>query len=177
MDTFHFFGEGFNVRFDRVDIASGQWWRLLTGHFDHLGWNHFFLNAVFLVLLLVLFKPLEKTQVVCALLVVSSLMISMLMWAFSVNLQWYVGLSGCLYALMVYGVALDVHFPLKFRLLTLCILTAKVASEQLRVEFIVISDFISGPVAVDAHLYGAVVGLVLVGIYKVKRLFSWPSLQ
>jgi len=38
------------LRFERSAIASGQFWRLLTGHLVHLGVSHYFLNAAGLVL-------------------------------------------------------------------------------------------------------------------------------
>ena len=38
-------------RYDRLAISSGELWRLISGHFVHLGWSHFALNTVGLVLI------------------------------------------------------------------------------------------------------------------------------
>ena len=38
------------LRYDRFAIASGELWRLVSGHFVHLAWSHFALNAAALIL-------------------------------------------------------------------------------------------------------------------------------
>src|SRR5690606_21249305 len=43
--------------YDRADIAAGQWWRLLTGNFVHLGWSHLWLNVGALVIGTWIFYP------------------------------------------------------------------------------------------------------------------------
>src|SRR3954447_25325534 len=42
------------LSYDRAAITAGQWWRLLTGNFVHLGWYHWFLNELGLVVLVLL---------------------------------------------------------------------------------------------------------------------------
>ena len=38
------------LRYDRAAIESAELFRLVTGHFAHLGWSHFALNAAGIVL-------------------------------------------------------------------------------------------------------------------------------
>jgi len=169
LDVFHLI----DLRYVRKYISAGDWWRLLTGHFDHLGWNHLGLNGLFFLLLLVLFKPLENVLLTLTMCLCSAISISTLMWFFSPNIQWYVGLSGCLYALMIYAMLLDSNYPFLFRLLALAGVLIKVVLEQYQFDFLVISEFISGPVAVDAHLYGVIVGGMFVLIKLLHtRLMS-----
>jgi len=171
VESLGFLGSNFDVRFHRSAIASGEWWRMLSGHFDHLGWQHLFLNAAFLVLLLFLFQPLERSSLTLLLMITSMLSISVLMWFFSPKLFWYVGLSGSLYSLLVYAIALDRRYPLNFRVLALLVVAAKIVMEQFQFDFVVISEFITGPVAVDAHLYGAIMGAVFVIIRILSSRF------
>src|ERR1700741_1791930 len=43
------------LSFDRTAIASGEWWRLLSAHFVHLGAEHAALNGLGVVLMWALF--------------------------------------------------------------------------------------------------------------------------
>src|SRR5690348_5494860 len=43
------------LRYDRAGLSQGQLWRLLTGHFVHLGLEHAALNCLGLVLMWALF--------------------------------------------------------------------------------------------------------------------------
>ena len=49
------------LRFGREAIIDGQYWRLLTAHFVHIGMSHFVLNAVGVLLITLLvfqeFRP------------------------------------------------------------------------------------------------------------------------
>jgi len=176
IDFFDLFTGQFDFRYHRAHILEGQWWLFLTGHFDHLGWNHLLLNAAFLILLLSLFEPLFRSGRVISITLCSMLMISSMMWFFSPFLIWYVGLSGCLYSVLVYGVAKDERYPYSFRVFALSLIVAKVILEQLEFEIVQVSEFISGPVAVDSHLYGLISGfaiLVISNAYtKLKRRIS-----
>src|SRR6266436_3351375 len=43
------------LRYDRVALAAGQWWRLLSAHIVHLDLDHAVLNSLGLVLMWALF--------------------------------------------------------------------------------------------------------------------------
>src|SRR3546814_20895833 len=42
------------LAFDHSLIAGGQWWRLITGCYVHLGWYHLMLNEIGLLVLVLL---------------------------------------------------------------------------------------------------------------------------
>jgi rhomboid family GlyGly-CTERM serine protease len=158
----------FDARYHRSSIANGEWWRVLTGHLDHLNWKHLLMNSLFLGLLLALFRPLARPSRTLCLWLIACLLISLMMWFFSPKIYWYVGLSGSLYALLVYSLAKDTSYPMIFRVLALGFIGFKIALEQLNGEMSVISKLVSGPVAIDAHLYGAMVGVLLVLVMRLK---------
>ncbi len=161
----------FDARYHRGAIASGEWWRLLTGHLDHLNWVHLLMNGLCLALLLALLRPLEKPYRTLFLWLLASLLISAMMWFFSPNITWYVGLSGSLYALFVYAIATDTSYPMIFRIVALGLTGLKVGVEQVSGDISFISEVISGPVAVDSHFYGVIAGALFVVMNKLLKRF------
>jgi len=164
-----------DFRYQRTAIMAGEWWRLVSGHLDHLGWVHLGLNGVFLGLLLVLFKPLSSSYRTLVLWLFVVLAISLMMLALSPHLQWYVGLSGSLYSLLILGIVSDNHYPLVMRLIGSFLVMTKVIVEQGAgggtEESALMSQIISGPIAEEAHLYGLVVGLA-----SVITIILWRKL-
>jgi len=164
---------GIDVRYVRSAILQGEWWRLLTGHLDHLGWAHLGLNAAFLVLLLTLFKPLQSWAKTLLLWLLICLAISFLMLFLSPQLQWYVGLSGSLYGLLIFGLVSDKNYALGLRFVISLIVIAKVMFEQLEGASAQVSQIISGPVAEESHLYGLMAGgLMVLFSFATKYLFE-----
>ncbi len=158
----------FDARYQRSAIANGEWWRLLTGHLDHLNWTHLLMNGLCFALMLALFRPLGRPVRTIILWLIASLLISALMWFFSPKVYWYVGLSGSLYALVVYALATDTSYPKIFRIAALGLTGFKIAMEQVNGDISFMSKLVSGPVAVDAHLYGAIVGVLFVLVMRLK---------
>jgi rhomboid family GlyGly-CTERM serine protease len=169
-DTFALADDRFYFGFDRELIAQGQWWRLLVGHFDHLGWSHLALNAAFLAVLLFSFAMVDSFVKVVTLVCFYSLGISLFILLFSVELDRYVGLSGCLYSLLVLGLLRDGGYPYWIRLLVFVGLLVKVGYEYFSGAQHEISEIIGGAVATDVHLYGVLLGVLSAGILKYFRL-------
>jgi len=154
------------LRYERPAILHGQWWRLLTGNLVHMGWSHLWLNLAGLALVWLLFKDQIPLRVWIASLLVSCLGVGLgLLW-WSPHLVWYVGLSGALHGLFVTGAALCVRRGYRFEIVLLVLVAAKLIYEQ-NVGPLPGSEEVSGGhVAVDAHLYGAISGALLVLVPK-----------
>lgn len=141
------------------DVIGSQPWRLVTGHWVHLGWMHLVLNGAGIALVAVLFaqelKPLDWIATVT----IMPLLISCGFLLFDPTLQWYVGLSGVLHGLMLTGCLL--LFPAQKRMAAIIaiVVIAKLAHEQWAGAESGTERLISGNVIVDAHLYGAFAGL------------------
>lgn len=90
------------LRFSRQAIEHGEWWRLFSAHFVHLGWAHAALNALGVLLCCALASQLFNRHVWLKTAGLA-LGVGALLWWCSPEVSAYVGLSGVLYGLFVLG--------------------------------------------------------------------------
>ncbi|GMR17126.1 MAG: hypothetical protein BMS9Abin32_184 [Gammaproteobacteria bacterium] len=148
------------LRFDRDGIAGGQFWRLLSGHFVHLGWPHAAMNIAGLMLLWLLLRKCFRSWQWCAVGLISMAAIDLGFWVLQPQLLWYVGLSGLLHGLLAAGALHGMRHATPGSWYLLVLLLAKLGYEQVAGPLPGSVTSAGGPVAVDAHLYGAVGGAV-----------------
>ena len=148
------------LRFDRAEVQAGQVWRLLTGNFLHLGTAHLLLNISVLALIGFVGRGLFSGFNWMTVLLVSSLGTGVGLYVLSPAVTWYVGLSGALHGMVLaMCLALRSRQPLG-ALLVAILMVAKLAWEQWQGALPLTSQMSGGPVVVDAHLYGALAGLL-----------------
>ena len=149
------------LRYERSSIVDGELWRLLSAHLVHAGWEHLWLNLFALIIIWMLFKNFLSTSLWWLFTLLSSLYISISFFIFMNQLEWYVGLSGVLHSMMVFGsIAGLIHKRKEFILLLIFIL-AKVLFEQFYGSFS--SDIVmaEGVVIVNAHMSGVIIGAII----------------
>ncbi|MBY6212102.1 rhombosortase [Microbulbifer agarilyticus] len=149
------------LRFDREAILAGQYWRLLSAHFLHTNLPHALINAGACAILWHLFKAHLRPLPAAVLLSLMCLLTGTAILFFSPHLTYYVGLSGALHALIVWGCAKDLMHGERFGLAILAGVFAKIAWEQLGGDTSATATLIDAQVAIDAHLWGALAGLIL----------------
>lgn len=148
------------LRYDREPIADGEIWRLLTGHIAHLNRGHLVLNLAGLALVWVLVGS-RFTAVRWWLVVLFSIaVIDAGFWFLDPVLTWYVGLSGLLHALLLAGVVDRLRSAPTESIVLLVVVSAKIAYEQFAGPLPGSETSTGGPVVVNAHLYGAVAGIL-----------------
>jgi rhomboid family GlyGly-CTERM serine protease len=148
------------LRYERLAIGSGEWWRLLTCHLVHLDWRHAAMNMAGLVLLWGLFAGEYSRGGWLAIATLSALSISLALWRRNPDITSYVGLSGVLHALMVAGsIARSVKRHWDGAIL-LGFTLVKLYYEQHHGAMPLSSSLLHSVVIVDAHLYGAIAGAV-----------------
>lgn len=158
------------LRYDRAAIVYGEWWRMLTAHLVHLGWNHLWLNMASVTLLTWLFADLIKPTWLIALVALMNGGISLCFLWLMPDLLWYVGFSGTLYGLFVMGILRlwDEH-----RLLWSAVLigvAARMAWEYVQGVAASTEAMIGGTVLVESHLFGILIGVIMcVCIYFYNR--------
>jgi rhomboid family GlyGly-CTERM serine protease len=142
----------------RTAIAEGEWWRLLTAHFVHLGWEHAALNAMGVVLMWALFARDYPAWRWLAIYLGSCLAVSAGLWFLTPGLEWYVGASGALHGVMAAGTLAHLRRGDLDGWVLAVFIVAKLCYEQ----FAGALPFAgSATTVVDAHLYGAIGGVVL----------------
>jgi len=156
------------LRYDRVAISDGELWRLLSGHIVHLGWPHFLLNGVGLLLIsyLVASRFTTLQWLIIALVAVAGIDIGF--WIWQPQLIWYVGLSGLLHGFLAAGAADGIRTGQIDYWLIAAFLLIKLSYEQLVGPLPGSEGTTGGNVVVAAHLYGAIGGAV-VGSYLSFR--------
>jgi rhomboid family GlyGly-CTERM serine protease len=145
------------LRYDRTAIQTGEWWRLVTAHFVHLGLEHAVLNALGLVLMWALFARDYSVRAWLVILAASIAAIDAGLWIRGSTLLWYVGSSGVLHGVLAAGTLAHLRRRDLDGWILAVFLVAKLLYEQLSGS-LPFAD--QAPVVVDAHLYGAAGGLL-----------------
>lgn len=147
------------LRYDRDALVAGELWRLVTGHFVHLNLGHAALNALGLALMWALFARDYTVRQWLLVLVVSAAAIDVGLWFRDPEVAWYVGGSGVLHGVMAAGTLAHVRRGELDGWILAAFIIGKLVYEQ----WAGTSPFESPamPVIVNAHLYGAIGGLLV----------------
>jgi rhomboid family GlyGly-CTERM serine protease len=154
--------------YNRSLIERGELWRLFTGHFLHSNFFHLLLNLAALFMLYLLHGRFYSHSNIILLFILSMLITSLGLYYFSPELQQYVGLSGVLHGLFVFGAVMDIRANDKTGYLLFIGVWLKILHEQIYGASEDVSSLINASVAIDAHLWGAIGGLLFTLIYLVK---------
>jgi rhomboid family GlyGly-CTERM serine protease len=146
--------------YNRHLVATGEYWRLISGHFLHSNANHFMLNAAAVALLWALHGQYYSYKNYLVVFITSALICSLGIYYFSVDIVLYVGLSGVLHGFFVWGALKDIQYKEKTGYLLLIGVILKIAHEQIYGASAEVELLIGASVATDAHLYGAIGGLL-----------------
>jgi rhomboid family GlyGly-CTERM serine protease len=146
--------------FDRAAIASGEVWRLLSGHVVHLGVSHLLLNLAGLLLVWYLVGAVFSRSQWLVILAADIVVVNLGLWYLQPQLVWYVGLSGILHGLLAAGIV----GSLRTRRIDVIVLgvavLGKLLYEQLLGPLPGSEESTGGAVIVAAHLYGAIGGAI-----------------
>lgn len=152
------------LRYDREEIANGETWRLLSGHFVHLGWSHLVLNGTGLMLIAYLVASHFSHRQWLAICLATIVGMDLGFWYLQPQLNWYVGLSGLLHGLLAAGTVNGMRRrEAEFWIIGVFLL-GKLIYEQLLGPLPGSEASSGGNVVVAAHLYGALSG-ALAGLY------------
>lgn len=151
-------------------ISQGELWRTFTGHFFHTNGMHLLLNLAALVLLWALHGHFYNVKSYSLLFFTSALICSAGMFYFSPEIRQYVGLSGVLHGIFVFGSVMDIRHKDKTGYLLFIGVWLKIAHEQFYGASEQVSTLINANVAIDAHLWGAVGGLLFSCCYLLYLL-------
>lgn len=148
------------MRYERSAVLDGEWWRLFTSQLVHGGSRHLLLNLAGLAVMAGLFRGTYPARIWVATGFASALFVGLGLWKFNPEVEWYLGLSGVLHGILIAGGLGLAMGPARrwtgYAVLGLTVV--KLGWEQIQgtVQW-------TGTLAVivDAHLYGAVGGLLV----------------
>jgi rhomboid family GlyGly-CTERM serine protease len=153
------------LRYDRAELAAGQWWRLISAHFVHLDMHHALLNCLGLALMWALFARDYNPRQWLAIVLAAMVAIDAGLWLCDSTVSWYVGSSGVLHGVMAAGVLAHVRRGERDGWALLALLLAKLAYEH----WLGALPFAgSDPVVVSAHLYGAAGGALPAAFLRIS---------
>lgn len=170
--TEYFLGKLFTQTwvYQRQLITEGEIWRLISGHFLHTNGYHLLLNLAALFMLWALHGRFYSIKNYSALFLLCSIFTSVGIYYFDQTLIQYVGLSGVLHGVFVFGAIMDIHAKDKTGYLLFLGVWLKIAHEQFYGASTDVSNLIEASVAVNAHLWGALGGLLFSVVYLYIRL-------
>jgi rhomboid family GlyGly-CTERM serine protease len=145
------------LRYERAALANYQWWRLLTAHVVHLGWQHALLNTLALVLLWCLFAREFTPRRWLWIVLLSVGAIDAGLWFLRPAIQWYLGASGVLHGVLAAGACAMYRRGEGLGAALLLLLVVKLLYEQRVGGSVFLHDM---PVVPDAHMFGTLGGLL-----------------
>jgi rhomboid family GlyGly-CTERM serine protease len=154
-------------RYERAAVAAGEWWRLATAHVVHLDLEHAALNALGLVLMWALFARDYGARAWLGIVLAGIIAIDAGFWFRDTNLDWYVGSSGVLHAVMTAGTLAHLLRRDLDGWILAAFIVVKLGYEQSAGSM----PFSEGEAAVvvNSHLYGAVGGLCAAVLISIVR--------
>jgi len=149
------------LHYQRDLIINGELWRGLSSHFLHTNLNHYLLNISAVILLWMLHGQFYTHINYLVIFIVCAVTTTFGVYTFSPEITQYVGLSGVLHGVFVWGAIKDIQHKEKTGYFLLAAVLVKVIYEQFAGPSEDISTLISATVAIDAHLWGMIGGLLI----------------
>ena len=141
-------------------VYSGELWRVISGQFLHSNYAHMWMNIAGLALVWALHGDHYRIEHFWVLSLVGMLLVGTLVTVFS-EYGVYTGFSGVLHFLLAYGAMVDIKNKDRTGYLLLIGLISKVVYENIFGAAKSTEQLIEASVAVDAHAFGLVTGLLL----------------
>lgn len=163
------------LAWDREALSGGQLWRFVSGHLVHLGWSHLALNLAGLALISWIVGRAYSWRGWLYVGLVSIVFMGAGFWFLDPELEWYVGLSGLLHGLLAAGLVAGVVRRETESVVLAVLVLGKLLWEQLAGPLPGSESASGGAVIVNAHLYGAVGG-VLAALSMWRRVRVAPSI-
>ena len=147
--------------FDRNAINQGELWRILTGQFMHSNVYHLLLNVLGIVFIWLLHAEYTRPRQYAFNVLFLALWTGALIYFLAPNIVVYTGLSGLLHGVIIWGAAQDCRRNMVTGYLLFIGVWLKIGFEQSQGASVEVARLIESRVAIEAHLYGAVGGVIL----------------
>jgi len=158
--------------FNRTNITLEQWYRVFTGNLVHSNYPHLLLNLSGLWIAGFLFLDSMNVKTFIISTIFLCIVVGLGLYFFSLELEKYYGFSGALYGLFIFGATTIIIHQQDYitGLLLYLFVGGKIIWDQFNGENSSSADLIGVPVAIDAHLYGAIGAVILsTGYYLLVK--------
>lgn len=157
-----------SLAYHRSTFWDCIFYQAITPNLIHLNWIHWLLNISNLMALIFIFDRAWNYITFILLFLTSSIFIILLLYFYSPNVVSYVGMSGVIYSLAVYGSLYNFHQQKLLSLAILFFVILKLSANE-SVNHLLGVDSILGGITIitDAHLYGAIVGFAFFVVQSV----------
>lgn len=146
---------------ERAQLEQGEFWRLLTCNFVHFGWPHSLMNLAAFGIFSAAFASSFSGLRYVGLILFCSLAVGLGVYTLNPEYEVYAGLSGAIHGLFVAGLLLNKRHVWWVNLILVVALFGKIFMEhQPGYQATELQSLLPVAVAYDAHLYGALAGLV-----------------
>lgn len=162
------------LRFEPATILGGEYWRFLTGHLVHLGTGHLLWNMAGLSLVWLIFGREFRFASWLAIVAAGAFTISACFFLLRPGLDWYVGFSGVTHGVFGAGALAWIFHGGRDGYIAAACLLGKICFEQFFGAVPLSESSSGGPVIVDAHLYGALGGMLVAFLILARRRNSHP---
>lgn len=149
------------LSFERDLIAQGEGWRIITGNLAHTNLWHLLLNLSGLAVLYSLFREYLAGWRLPVLLLLLGTAVGLGIWWWCPQTQWYMGLSGALHGLFVWGALQDIRYRRHTGWLMLLGIVIKLGLDFYSAGESPVAVLIGARVHIESHLIGSVAGLLL----------------
>lgn len=165
------------LQLDRGRVAAGEYWRLLSGQIVHYGAYHLLMNLAALLLCGYIFLSSCRLLTYICLLLFAGCFVGLGIYWGNPELQFYAGFSGVLHGLIIFGLFSTIRQTSWINSIGLILVAAKLWQEQGgEYQATDLQKLLPVPVAVDAHLYGALGGMTFSLLFFltpiIKQYFS-----
>jgi len=162
--------------YQRTLLMQGEVWRIFSSHFFHTNGFHFLLNAAAVVMLWALHGQFYTIKSYLFVFMMSAITTSIGIHSFSPDIEQYVGLSGVLHGIFIWGAIEDIKAKERTGYLLLLGVILKIAHEQYYGASEDVAVLIGAKVAINAHLWGAVGGVIaVILLFIIKSTVSKDS--
>jgi rhomboid family GlyGly-CTERM serine protease len=155
--------------YQRELISQGELWRAFSAHFFHTNGFHLLLNGAAVILLWALHGQFYTVSTYSTVFIISAITCTLGIHFFSLNIVEYVGLSGVLHGIFIWGAIEDIKAKDKTGYLLLLGVILKIAHEQVYGASSDVASLIEASVAINAHLWGAIGGAIASALIFIYR--------
>ena len=160
------------LSYDRHAISAFEWWRFLSANFVHLNFNHGLMNMAALILIFVMF-PEIRMKLWLFLVFLASFSVTLGIWIFDPTVVNYVGFSGVIYGMWVFGAILTLRSQAWLSVAVIMLIVGAVIQQQSNsFDITYLRAWIGGNVIVNSHLYGLICGVFFAFAVHIKSYVS-----